>query len=166
MNGDQNARATYVLLAWVLPVFVASVLLPSLLIGVFVMTGTGTDLGPHSAVEQGELYLAAGNAAVAGVALLLAARHQIDGMLLALSVIVLILVVTPSYALWALIAARSLSGETYSISVATKGRALALTISVSLSLLFAFRSYDLGQPSPPIPPAVATTSRPSLEYSL
>ena len=127
-----------------------------LLLGVFpvILIGIGLPVGlvalllmlkgaPVSqAVDQGELFLSGGNAAVTGCVVLVAARPERAVNAAISSLFILVLVVLPSYAAWAYIVVENPSTLERTMDIVLKGGLGMAVVGVALALTLVRIAYS------------------------
>jgi FlaA1/EpsC-like NDP-sugar epimerase len=106
------------LLVGVIPIVIVGVLLPVGLIAAGLALSDGS---AFDAIKHGELFLAAANAALAGCVALGAARTDRLALAVILAFLALLVIVIPSYVLWAILTVKELRNESYSESIAVVG---------------------------------------------
>lgn len=126
------------LLQGVIPIVLVGIVLPIGLIACFL----GLEESPlQGAVKHGELFLAAGNAAFTGCVVLVAARSDIIINAVIASFVVLITIVVPGYACWALLTVQGLLAKPYSESLAIFGGGFFVVIASVVALTFVKLAY-------------------------
>ena len=128
-----------ILLQGVLPVLIVAVLLPVGLVALFLATASAS---LRLAVSHGELLLAGGNASFAGCIVLIAARPDRPITAAIVCTFALILLVLPSYGLWAYVTVDTLTGRAYATAVAELAGAAWAVAGIVVSMAMVRYAYQ------------------------
>jgi hypothetical protein len=122
----------------VIPIVLVALVLPiGLVAGVLALEGGGV----KGALDHGELFLAAGNAAFTGCLVLASARLDQPVNALIAATVVFIVLVLPAYGFWGVLTALDVLDKTYSRYLAIIGGGIFAGVAMVVSLCFVRLSY-------------------------
>ncbi|HUB73392.1 MAG TPA: hypothetical protein VL979_05065 [Solirubrobacteraceae bacterium] len=141
-GGHAQTELTYkqaILVQGVLPVLIVSVVLPLGLVALFLATASAS---LRLAVSHGELLLAGGNSSFAGCIVLIAARPDRPITAAIVCTFALIVLVLPSYGLWAYVTVDTLTGRMYATAIAGLAGAAWAVAGIVVSMTMVRYAYQ------------------------
>lgn len=138
--GDERSLslAQTMMLQGVIPIVLVGIALP---IGLVALVLAIENAPVAGAFDQGVLFLTAGNAGFIGCASLIASRSDRPVNAMIASMVVLVSIVVPAYACWAVLTVRNLLGMEYSHFLAVGVGGVYAVLSAIVALVFVRLSY-------------------------
>lgn len=137
-DGRSLSLAQTMMLQGVIPIVLVGIALP---IGLIALVLAIENAPVGGAFDHGALFLAAGNAAFIGCVSLIAARSDRPINAMIASMVVLVSIVVPAYACWAVLTVRSLLEMEYSQFLAVGVGGAYAALSAIVALVFVWLSY-------------------------
>jgi hypothetical protein len=132
--------AQTMVLQGVLPIILVGLMLP---VGITAFFLALENAPVDSAIEQGSLFLAAGNSAFTGCIVLVSSRHDSPNSMIA-TLLVLVGFVVPAYGGWALLTVQQILHKPYSTAIATVWGGIGAAVAIVIALVFVRLSYRPG----------------------